>query len=141
MPNSPDDMGGTSITSNGNSASFESSPRSGPSRSASLRVRGLSGPRVTFSDTHNVCRWGCYSICNTCILYSKITVTFLNDGSTGVSPLQNICGQTWPSDFTLFFHRRKRKFLKKVCCTQWARPLFFFHYFFFVVHNTTFTWM
>ncbi|PNF17353.1 hypothetical protein B7P43_G02988, partial [Cryptotermes secundus] len=53
---SPDDIGGASINSNGNSASFESSPRSGPSRSASLRVRGLSGPRVTFSDTHNVCR-------------------------------------------------------------------------------------
>ncbi|PSN42909.1 Uncharacterized protein C0J52_12033, partial [Blattella germanica] len=53
---SPDDIGGASINSNGNSASFESSPRSGPSRSASLRVRGLSGPRVTFSDTHNICR-------------------------------------------------------------------------------------
>ncbi|XP_069702783.1 bridge-like lipid transfer protein family member 1 isoform X3 [Periplaneta americana] len=53
---SPDDVGGASINSNGNSASFESSPRSGPSRSASLRVRGLSGPRVTFSDTHNICR-------------------------------------------------------------------------------------
>ncbi|XP_076277865.1 transmembrane protein KIAA1109 homolog tweek isoform X5 [Lasioglossum baleicum] len=39
-----------------NSASYESSPRSGPSRSASLRVRGLSGPRVTFSDTHTMGR-------------------------------------------------------------------------------------
>ncbi|KAL0113128.1 hypothetical protein PUN28_012379 [Cardiocondyla obscurior] len=39
-----------------NSASYESSPRSGPSRSASLRVRGLGGPRVTFSDTHTMCR-------------------------------------------------------------------------------------
>ncbi|GLG98163.1 Uncharacterized protein GBIM_04765, partial [Gryllus bimaculatus] len=55
---SPDDGGGASVNSNGNSASFESSPRSGPSRSASLRVRGLGagGPRVTFSDTHNMCR-------------------------------------------------------------------------------------
>jgi hypothetical protein len=57
VPSSPDDIGGASINSNGNSASFESSPRSGPSRSASLRVRGLSGPRVTFSDTHNICRY------------------------------------------------------------------------------------
>nr|XP_033335326.1 transmembrane protein KIAA1109 homolog isoform X11 [Megalopta genalis] len=39
-----------------NSASYESSPRSGPSRSASLRVRGLGGPRVTFSDTHTMGR-------------------------------------------------------------------------------------
>ncbi|XP_076393962.1 transmembrane protein KIAA1109 homolog tweek isoform X14 [Megachile rotundata] len=39
-----------------NSASYESSPRSGPSRSASLRVRGLGGPRVTFSDTHTIGR-------------------------------------------------------------------------------------
>ena len=57
VPSSPDDIGGASINSNGNSASFESSPRSGPSRSASLRVRGLTGPRVTFSDTHNICRY------------------------------------------------------------------------------------
>jgi len=56
MSHSPDGTGGASINSNGNSASFESSPHSGPSRSASLRVRGLSGPRVTFSDTHNICR-------------------------------------------------------------------------------------
>nr|CAD7425599.1 unnamed protein product [Timema monikensis] len=53
---SPDEMGGVSVNCNGNSASFDSSPHSGPSRSASLRVRGLSGPRVTFSDTHNICR-------------------------------------------------------------------------------------
>ncbi|XP_063234537.1 bridge-like lipid transfer protein family member 1 isoform X2 [Bacillus rossius redtenbacheri] len=52
---SPDVAGGASLNSNGTSGSFESSPRSGPSRSASLRVRGL-GPRVTFSDTHNICR-------------------------------------------------------------------------------------
>ncbi|KAK5638052.1 hypothetical protein RI129_012347 [Pyrocoelia pectoralis] len=35
--------------------SYESSPCSGPSRSASLRVKGNSGPRVTFSDTQ-MCR-------------------------------------------------------------------------------------
>ncbi|EZA51340.1 hypothetical protein X777_10025 [Ooceraea biroi] len=51
---SPEDMN-TEINS-ANSASYESSPRSGPSRSASLRVRGLGGPRVTFSDTHTMCR-------------------------------------------------------------------------------------
>ncbi|XP_031778307.1 transmembrane protein KIAA1109 isoform X11 [Nasonia vitripennis] len=39
-----------------NSGSYESSPKSGPSRSASLKVKGLSGPRVTFSDTHTMCR-------------------------------------------------------------------------------------
>lgn len=51
---SPDDGhgGGTS----GNSGSYESSPRSGPSRSASLRVRTNVGPRVTFSDTQAMCR-------------------------------------------------------------------------------------
>lgn len=57
---SPEDaQGNTSCTS----ASYESSPRSGPSRTASLRVRGASsggagapggaGPRVTFSDHHH----------------------------------------------------------------------------------------
>ncbi|XP_057320080.1 bridge-like lipid transfer protein family member 1 isoform X4 [Microplitis mediator] len=51
---SPEDLN-TDINS-ANSASYESSPRSGPSRSASLRVRGLGGPRVTFSDTHTMCR-------------------------------------------------------------------------------------
>ncbi|XP_020299517.1 uncharacterized protein KIAA1109 isoform X4 [Pseudomyrmex gracilis] len=51
---SPEDIN-TEINS-ANSASYESSPRSGPSRSASLRVRGLGGPRVTFSDTHTMCR-------------------------------------------------------------------------------------
>ncbi|KAG7214078.1 hypothetical protein KM043_001440 [Ampulex compressa] len=51
---SPEDMN-IEINS-ANSASYESSPRSGPSRSASLRVRGLGGPRVTFSDTHTMCR-------------------------------------------------------------------------------------
>ncbi|XP_014476117.1 PREDICTED: uncharacterized protein KIAA1109 isoform X1 [Dinoponera quadriceps] len=51
---SPEDVN-TEINS-ANSASYESSPRSGPSRSASLRVRGLGGPRVTFSDTHTMCR-------------------------------------------------------------------------------------
>nr|CAD7569538.1 unnamed protein product [Timema californicum] len=56
LESSPDEMGGVSVNCNGNSASFDSSPHSGPSRSASLRVRGLSGPRVTFSDTHNICR-------------------------------------------------------------------------------------
>lgn len=36
----------------GNTGSYESSPRSGPSRSASLRVRNAEmGPKVTFSDT------------------------------------------------------------------------------------------
>ncbi|KAK4878280.1 hypothetical protein RN001_010786 [Aquatica leii] len=48
---SPEDVQGLS----GNSGSYESSPRSGPSRSASLRVKTNSGPRVTFSDTH-MCR-------------------------------------------------------------------------------------
>ncbi|KAJ8956249.1 hypothetical protein NQ318_014981 [Aromia moschata] len=38
-------------------SSYESSPRSGPSRSASLRVKtGDSGPRVTFSDTQTMGR-------------------------------------------------------------------------------------
>ncbi|XP_049857041.1 transmembrane protein KIAA1109 homolog isoform X4 [Schistocerca gregaria] len=52
---SPDDAA-VILVANGSSASFESSPRTGPSRSASLRVRGITGPRVTFSDTHNICR-------------------------------------------------------------------------------------
>nr|XP_031841602.1 transmembrane protein KIAA1109 isoform X3 [Nomia melanderi] len=51
---SPEDMN-IDVNST-NSASYESSPRSGPSRSASLRVRGLTGPRVTFSDTHTMGR-------------------------------------------------------------------------------------
>ncbi|KAJ8982559.1 hypothetical protein NQ317_005030 [Molorchus minor] len=38
-------------------SSYESTPRSGPSRSASLRVKtGDAGPRVTFSDTHTMGR-------------------------------------------------------------------------------------
>ncbi|KAF4529364.1 hypothetical protein B566_EDAN016813 [Ephemera danica] len=46
---------GTSLNS-GNSGSFESSPQSGPSRSASIRVKDSLGHRVTFSaDTQNVC--------------------------------------------------------------------------------------
>ncbi|XP_076663219.1 transmembrane protein KIAA1109 homolog tweek isoform X13 [Andrena cerasifolii] len=51
---SPEDM--NMEVNSANSASYESSPRSGPSRSASLRVRGLGGPRVTFSDTHTMAR-------------------------------------------------------------------------------------
>lgn len=51
---SPEDL--NADINSANSASYESSPRSGPSRSASLRVRGLGGPRVTFSDTHTMCR-------------------------------------------------------------------------------------
>ncbi|XP_043249927.1 transmembrane protein KIAA1109 isoform X1 [Colletes gigas] len=51
---SPEDL--NMEVNSANSASYESSPRSGPSRSASLRVRGLSGPRVTFSDTHTMGR-------------------------------------------------------------------------------------
>ncbi|XP_051162533.1 transmembrane protein KIAA1109 homolog isoform X5 [Leptopilina boulardi] len=51
---SPEDL--NADINSANSASYESSPRSGPSRSASLRVKGLSGPRVTFSDTHTMCR-------------------------------------------------------------------------------------
>jgi hypothetical protein len=40
-----------------NSGSYESSPRSGPSRSASLRVRNAEmGPRVTFSDSQGMSR-------------------------------------------------------------------------------------
>ncbi|XP_050315619.1 transmembrane protein KIAA1109 isoform X2 [Anthonomus grandis grandis] len=40
-----------------NAGSFESSPRSGPSRSASLRVKTTDqGPRVTFSDTQTMSR-------------------------------------------------------------------------------------
>lgn len=47
VPSPEDGHGNTSVTS----ASYESSPRSGPSRTASLRVRNITGPRVTFSDT------------------------------------------------------------------------------------------
>ncbi|XP_052121267.1 transmembrane protein KIAA1109 isoform X3 [Frankliniella occidentalis] len=32
------------------------SPGSGPSRSASLRMRGMTAPKVTFSDSHTICR-------------------------------------------------------------------------------------
>lgn len=46
----------TSLEANVGS-SYESSPRSGPSRSASLRVKvGDYGPRVTFSDTQTIGR-------------------------------------------------------------------------------------
>ncbi|XP_011301889.1 uncharacterized protein KIAA1109 isoform X7 [Fopius arisanus] len=51
---SPEDL--NADVNSANSASYESSPRSGPSRSASVRVRNLGGPRVTFSDTHTMCR-------------------------------------------------------------------------------------
>ncbi|KAK0176217.1 hypothetical protein PV328_000373 [Microctonus aethiopoides] len=51
---SPEDL--NADVNSANSASYESSPRSGPSRSTSLRIRGLSGPRVTFSDTQTMCR-------------------------------------------------------------------------------------
>jgi hypothetical protein len=47
---------------------------------------------------------------NTYILYSKITAIFLNDGSTGINPLQNLCGQTGLSDFTLFFQKERENF-------------------------------
>ncbi|XP_054257192.1 bridge-like lipid transfer protein family member 1 [Macrosteles quadrilineatus] len=50
---SPDETAAASVTS----GSFDSSPHSGPSRSASLRAsRGLGAPRVTFSDAHNITR-------------------------------------------------------------------------------------
>lgn len=39
-----------------NSASYDSSPRSGPSRSASLRARSPERPKVTFSDIQTVGR-------------------------------------------------------------------------------------
>jgi hypothetical protein len=48
-------LAGTSLNSTANSGSFESSPQSGPSRSASIRVKDSLGHRVTFSDTQNVC--------------------------------------------------------------------------------------
>lgn len=57
--NSPENghgVGGGVGTTSANSASYESSPRSGPSRSASLRVRSPDGPKVTFSDTQTVGR-------------------------------------------------------------------------------------
>lgn len=51
---SPEDaQGGTASV---NSVSYESSPRSGPSRSASLRVRPGDGPRVTFGDAQTIGR-------------------------------------------------------------------------------------
>lgn len=44
-------------TATNNSGSFESSPRSGPSRSASLRMKSSeSGPRVTFRDSQIMSR-------------------------------------------------------------------------------------
>ncbi|XP_046402633.1 transmembrane protein KIAA1109 isoform X3 [Ischnura elegans] len=52
MESSPEDAG--MMASGGHTGSFESSPHSGPSRSTSLRVKGL-GPRVTFSECHNIC--------------------------------------------------------------------------------------
>lgn len=48
---SPDDPALGSLKSGG---SYESSPLSGPSRSASLRARD--GPRVTFNEARNICR-------------------------------------------------------------------------------------
>ncbi|XP_011494762.1 PREDICTED: uncharacterized protein KIAA1109 [Ceratosolen solmsi marchali] len=51
---SPEDL--NAEMNSANSASYESSPRSGPSRSASLKVRESSGPRVTFRDSHTMCR-------------------------------------------------------------------------------------
>lgn len=52
----PETRGSPENATSGNSASYESSPRSGPSRSASLRVRSPDGPKVTFSDVQNVGR-------------------------------------------------------------------------------------
>ncbi|KAJ8666820.1 hypothetical protein QAD02_008482 [Eretmocerus hayati] len=51
---SPEEL--TTELNSANSASYESSPRSGPSRSASLKMRGITGPRVTFIDNHTICR-------------------------------------------------------------------------------------
>ncbi|KAG5893448.1 hypothetical protein JTB14_012167 [Gonioctena quinquepunctata] len=58
MPESRDSPEMTKVSLETNVASsYESSPKSGPSRSASLRVRtGESGPRVTFSDTQTMGR-------------------------------------------------------------------------------------
>ncbi|KAL0269606.1 UNVERIFIED_CONTAM: hypothetical protein PYX00_007281 [Menopon gallinae] len=53
---SPDDIVPISIRSAATSNSFDSSPRSGPSRSASLRVRESGEPHVTFSDNNTICR-------------------------------------------------------------------------------------
>lgn len=51
---SPDE---TMSRSGGASGSFESSPLSGPSRTASLRTRPPGhGPRVTFNEARNICR-------------------------------------------------------------------------------------
>ncbi|KAF7987765.1 hypothetical protein HCN44_003628 [Aphidius gifuensis] len=52
---SPNDEQNADINS-GNSASYESSPKSGPSRSASLRAKNLIGTRVTFGDTQTIGR-------------------------------------------------------------------------------------
>ncbi|KAF7285801.1 hypothetical protein GWI33_009982 [Rhynchophorus ferrugineus] len=54
----PEDQGSPgSIKLDTNTGSFDSSPRSGPSRSASLRVKTTDqGPRVTFSDTQTMNR-------------------------------------------------------------------------------------
>lgn len=51
---SPDEQALGSLKSGGASGSYESSPLSGPSRSASLRARD--GPRVTFNEARNICR-------------------------------------------------------------------------------------
>ncbi|KAG8228088.1 hypothetical protein J437_LFUL000087, partial [Ladona fulva] len=52
IESSPDDS--ATLLTGAHTGSFESSPHSGPSRSTSLRVKGL-GPRVTFSESHNIC--------------------------------------------------------------------------------------
>lgn len=54
--NSSPEIAKTSLETNV-ASSYESSPKSGPSRSASLRVKaGDAGPRVTFSDTQTMGR-------------------------------------------------------------------------------------
>lgn len=51
-----DETGMCSTKSEAASNSYDSPSRSGPSRSASLRVREVSGPRVTFNEIRNICR-------------------------------------------------------------------------------------
>ncbi|KAK6639579.1 hypothetical protein RUM43_007852 [Polyplax serrata] len=51
-----EDPGPSSVRSEVTSNSYDSPSRSGPSRSASLRVREVTGPRVTFNEIRNICR-------------------------------------------------------------------------------------
>lgn len=54
------ETGSGSVKSEISSNSYDTPPKSGPSRSASLRVQEVGSPRVTFNEIRNICRQSSY---------------------------------------------------------------------------------